>query len=184
MNWFADLPDPEKWRKMFSDAYPKRGRVAYRLTLQILLPAIAIAFFLGAVAIIGKSVQEIASWWPTSNQDWRLASAVLDRCIFVDPSSNFDLWRQKWAGQPDSDEVRGLTERLMNLLRSGVVIARGHRVLFTNHGEQNAEKEITNLSAGDWQGLRFFNTDFSWASRPGSLDKIVDLEMAIVKPCQ
>jgi len=87
-----------------------------------------------------------------------------------------------WAEQ--SDEVRDATDKLMKLLRNGDVIARGHRVLFTNRGEQNAEKETIDLLAGDWQSLSFFGSDYSWASRPGSFDKIVDLEMVIVRSCR
>jgi hypothetical protein len=182
MHWLIDFPDQKKWRLMFNDAYPRWGSAAYRLTLQILLPVVAIAIFLGAVAIIGKSAQEIVRWVPTAKQKWLSPSTVVDRCILNASTLKYDQWRGMWTEQ--SNEVRDATDKLMKLLRNGDVIARGHRVLLTNRGEQNAEKEKTDLLAGDWQSLSFFGSDYSWASRPGSLDKIVDLEMAIVRSCR
>jgi hypothetical protein len=167
---------------VFNDAYPSWGNAAYRLALQILLPVVAVAILLGAVAIIGKSAREIISWVPTAKKKWSSPSTVVDRCILNDSPLKYEQWRGMWAEQ--FDEVRDATDKLMKLLRNGDVIARGHRVSFAGRAEQNAEKETTYLLAGDWLSLSFFGSDYGWATRPGSLDKIVDLEMAIVRSCR
>jgi hypothetical protein len=92
---FSDLPDPDKGRKIFEDAYgPERGPKRFRAVLRVLIPLAIIAVLgglgLGDWKLLKTTYSEVTGWFSppsTSHQAGQVPSSSAD-CI-INGSTNY-----------------------------------------------------------------------------------------------
>ena len=93
---FSDLPDPEKGRKMFRDAYgPEHGPRRFRMVLKILIPLAVIAIAAVCLSTIGgtwkSAYSEVVGWFSppfTSSRSSAEVPAQPSGCIVSGGTNN------------------------------------------------------------------------------------------------
>lgn len=92
---FSDLPDPEKGRKIFEDAYgPKRGPKRFRAVLRVLIPLAIVSvlggFALGDWKLLKAAYSEVTDWFspPSTSQQAGQVPSPSAGCI-VNSSTNY-----------------------------------------------------------------------------------------------